>query len=60
MRQELEWLIKLSIADNEDKERIAKLHSDIFGNSINLCVNCPDSLRAAVNRLKVEYKNRYE
>tara|TARA_R110000765_G_scaffold62396_1_gene121081 strand:- start:80 stop:271 length:192 start_codon:yes stop_codon:yes gene_type:complete len=59
MKEELEWLNSLTQANNDDKKRISKLHSDIFGSSIHLCVNCPDSLRAGVNRLKIEYINRY-
>ena len=60
MRDRLNWVRKLTRADAEDKAKILKLHTEIFGSSIHVCVNCPDSLRAAVNRLKVEYSNRYE
>ena len=54
----LKWVSRLSEANPTDKIRIMKLHDEIFGNSISVCVNCPDSLRAAVNRLKVEYEQR--
>lgn len=60
MREKLLWVKGLTSANVDDKAKILEIHTEVFGNSINVCVNCPDSLRAAVNRLKVEFKNRYE
>lgn len=59
MREELEWVSRLTKANAEDKKRILSIHEELYGSSIHICVNCPDSLRAAVNRLKVELNNRY-
>ena len=60
MRERLLWVKNLTSANAEDKEKIRVLHNEIFGAGTHLCVNCPDSLRAGVRRLIVEYTDRYE
>ena len=56
MIEELEYIYKLTRATAEDKKLIAKLHQQVYGHSIHLCVECPASLRAGVNRLKKHYE----
>jgi len=48
---DLVWLKSLTRATPQDKKRIERLHFEAFGNSIDICINCPDSLRAGVKRL---------
>ena len=53
------WATSISRATHEDAIKILNIHREIYGDSIHVCITCPDSLRAAVNRLKVEYISRY-
>lgn len=56
---DLDWLKSLIRATADDKKLIEQLHFQAFGNSISICVNCPDSLRAGVKRLikKLEWED---
>lgn len=60
MKEDLEWVISLTRLKQEDKTRLLNIHRELFGNSIDPCMNCPDSIRQAVNRMKKYYEKEYK
>jgi len=59
MKEELEWINSLTRLKQEDKKRLLIIHRELFGASADPCLNCPDAIRQAVNRLKKYYEQNY-
>ena len=57
MKQEIEWAVSLTRLKQEDKQRLLKLHRELFGVSMDFCLNCPEQIRTAVDRIKRYYDN---
>ena len=57
MKQELNWAVSLTRLKQEDKQRLLKLHRELFGASMDFCLNCPEQIRIAVDRIKRYYDN---
>lgn len=60
MKEDLEWAISLRSLKQQDKGRLLNIYRDVFGNSSDPCMNCPDAIRQAVRRLKLYYEKNYK
>jgi len=58
MRERVKKIINLTRVNgnSEEAKEIEAIHRELFGLSIHICMSCPDSLRAAFNRIKVWYE----
>ena len=59
IEDELIWVKSLTSLKQQDKSRLLIIHRELFGNSIDPCLNCPDSVRQSVLRLKKYYEENY-
>jgi len=52
MIEDLEWVASLTRLKQEDKQRLLNIHRTLFTSIPDPCMNCPDQIRQAVNRIK--------
>ena len=60
IKTEIEWVLTLQKLSGHDSKRFLKVHREVFGTAIDPCMNCPDQIRHAVNRLKHYYNEKFK